>query len=68
MSYLYALIGIIICGFGIYIFNKLDEKAKSKGKWINPLYGPPYTLWQIPMYVCFVALLICLLPFLELLF
>ena len=68
MAYLYSLFGSLLFGFGIYIFNKLDEKARRKGKWWCGMWGTTYTFWQFPMYFCFVALLICLLPFLEFMF
>ena len=68
MTYLYSLMGSILFGLGVYIFNKLDEKARAKGKWRSGMWGTTYTFWQFLMYFCFVALLICLLLFLEVIF
>ena len=58
MYFLNRLIGLTISGIIAYITYQLNEKAVSKGNYIQGWGNAKYTLWSLPFYFSCVFFLI----------
>lgn len=65
MEILYSVIGITISVLCLRLFMKLDEKAISKGNYIQSKWNGKFTIWSILYYISFIMLGVSALPLLE---